>query len=123
MFKEHAVVANAESHDDVELATMGIEHPCLGQGIAQRFELAGAYFFLVGKSEFFFWNAAVLARDRDHFKAVTLEYGAKHVCVVDETDAVRDTDLPVAHLLREMHDFLHARPLAIAFRFDQRGDA
>jgi len=73
-----------------------IEQLGLARRVAQRFELSGADFLMVGDAQFLLGNVAGLARDRHDLKAVAFEYAAQHVGMIDETDAVRDADLAIA---------------------------
>ena len=54
------------------------------------------------------------------FAAFVVVYAVEFLClsaaklmVLAPHDAVRDADLAIPHLLRELHDFLDPRPLAV----------
>ena len=95
VLEEQAVVPDAQAEHDVEFATVRSEQLGLGDGVAQRLELARPDLFVIGDPEFLLRDAAVLACHRDDFEAVAFENAAQDQRWVAEAESIRETDHPI----------------------------
>ncbi len=114
---EEAVVAYAESYDDIQVSACPVQETGLEDGVAH----GRTYAFTFSRNAHGgLCTALYLADDCVWFEAVGPQDTGEDTGFVDEAYAVGYTYLAGADLTGEFHDFLDTGPLAVAFKFNFR---
>ena len=110
VFIEHAVVAHAQAHHNVELGACGVEHLGLEDGVAGvgPYGVAG-----LGDAQVHLLHHASLAAHAEDLKAVGAEDAGQNAGLVEQAYAGGDADLVKAQLLGKLHDLLDPGVLAV----------
>lgn len=111
---EQAVVTHAEADDHVQVRLRLVQQAGLQDGVAHG---RPDGFACLRDTDGRLRLSRHLADHRQRFEAVGLQDAGEDACLADEADAVGDAYLVRPYLSGELHDFLHARPLAVAFVF------
>ncbi len=117
MEKKETVVSHAETDNNVQPCPCPAQQLRLGDWVAQGFILPRVDFFLVLETNLLLGNGPNLAANTADPETIGFQDFLKEGGFMHETHAGGNPQVGDIEPAGEFHDFLHARPLAIASCF------